>query len=124
MANRLKISSLTKLFSTKKKQRPPQKRQPDEYFKQLWLPKRLSDDIALVAELEKVPFRQAGLSLLSDGFINYLRPLMREYIMQRTEVVLGVVPYRKPDRKLQIIRKFLDDHGVYNPRIDNWYKLI
>ena len=53
MANRLKISSLTKLFPIKKKRPSPQKRQPDEYFKQLWLPKRLSDDIALVAELEK-----------------------------------------------------------------------
>jgi hypothetical protein len=48
-----KLSSITKLFSTKKKRPPPQKRQPDEYYKQLWLPHNLYDDIKLVTELEK-----------------------------------------------------------------------
>ena len=55
------MSSLTKLFSTKKKRPSPQRRTPDEYYKQLWLPKRLADDIALLAELEKINFRQAAL---------------------------------------------------------------
>ena len=118
------LGSLAVVFSKKKTRLAPQKRQPEEYFKQLWLPRKLYNGLVLVAEMENTSVRKAAINLLTEGFSKYMGNKIAEHMQNRQATLEGKVPYHLPDRQIKILRQYIKSHGVENPRIDNGYKIV
>jgi len=83
MKHASKVRSLTLsimgLFVTKKRNITFENH-PDEYYKNFWLTKKLSDGIELVAQIELVSKKRAAELLVTAGLSSYMGAKVTKYI--------------------------------------------
>jgi hypothetical protein len=95
-----------------RKRAPPQKKYPEEYYKQFWIPRIMYEDLEAMARLQKTSVRKAVLAALDFGITNYFLPRIRAEMSARTFVKGGVLDYRKPGPFINEMGEYLKRHGV------------
>jgi hypothetical protein len=117
------LNPLQRLLRQKKHQLPPKKRQPDEYYKRVWLPKSLYNGIEVVAKAYKLNIRQTILLFIAEGIKKHMALLMQAENERRSELKAGA-PYRKPTAATRALRGYIKSEGGENPRIDKGFTVV
>ena len=102
----------------------PHKRNPDKYFRSIWVSKKLWEIIEMLAEVERKTPQAAAIYLLEGAARQYIEEGLQVENKTRELMKDKLIPYKKPSRFIRILRAYLAKHGEKNPRIDNGYKLI
>ena len=117
------MRSIKKMIGPHKRANP-HKRMPEEYHKAIWLPKKLYQDIEMLAEFEKKSVRKTGIEMLEFAVKAYIEPRIAEENQARMLIQKGLLPYKPPGPFIKFMRKYMEEHGIKNPRIDEGYKVI
>jgi hypothetical protein len=94
------------LFGTKK-QLSTYQRHPDEYYKLIWLDKKMFDGVVWVARFERVSKKKAARMLLERGFSRWLGEKIKE---DRALRELESKPHLT--RFILQFRRFAREHGM------------
>lgn len=105
--------SIRGLFSTKS--RPgPHKRLPDDYYKNIWLTKKMHTGVEIIAKIEGISNKAAANMLIGSGISRYLGELLKKHIenerlnRERAEGTEQIATLKG----MKLLRKYLEEHGM------------
>ena len=97
---------------------------PKDYYKPVYLPQYLYEDMEMIAELERKNIRQTVIGFLNLDVKYYMERHMDQEAETRRLMQAKLIPYKPPGPWLQMMRKYLERHGIENPRTDKGYKVV
>ncbi|MFC1957996.1 hypothetical protein ACFLVQ_00305 [Chloroflexota bacterium] len=105
--------SIKRLFGAKS--RPsPHKRLPNEYFKNVWLTKKMHTGVEIIAKIERMSNKAATNMLVESGISRYLAELLKRHAenevanrerVDGTDVIVTA-------QGIKVLRKYLAEHGL------------
>ncbi|MFC2036198.1 hypothetical protein ACFLUJ_08805 [Chloroflexota bacterium] len=102
------------LFGVKSRSSSPHKKFPDQYYKNVWLSKKLHNGIQIVSNIEGISNKAAVDMLLGSGISRYIGEILKKHIeykaanRERAEWVKQIATLKD----IKVIRKYLAKHGV------------
>jgi len=100
------------LFGTKSKA-SAHERFPDEYYKSVYLSKKMFDGVELVAKIEGKSKKKTVELLLEEGFSSYMGTKLKEHIKNEQKIKeLNLRRHPYPTRFVKVVRKFCKEHGI------------